>query len=87
MARRGSYWRFEFEANAFLHHMVRNLMGCLLAIGQGRQPSDWAAQVLQARSRDAAAPTFSPEGLYFLGPRYASHWGLPDRTDPYDGLP
>jgi tRNA pseudouridine38-40 synthase len=40
-----------------------------------------AAQVLQARSRDAAAPTFSPEGLYFLGPRYASHWGLPERTD------
>lgn len=87
ITRRGSYWRFEFEANAFLHHMVRNLMGCLLAIGQGRQLSDWAAQVLQARSRDAAAPTFSPEGLYFLGPRYASHWGLPDRTDPYDGLP
>ena len=46
-----------------------------------------ARGVLAARSRKVAAPTFSPDGLYFLGPRYAPHWGLPDRTPAYDGLP
>ncbi|MBT9507214.1 tRNA pseudouridine(38-40) synthase TruA [Rhodoferax sp.] len=87
ISRRGAYWRFEFEASAFLHHMIRNIMGCLIAVGQGKQPPDWIKDVLLARNRDAAAPTFSPDGLYFLGPRYASHWGLPDRTPAYDGLP
>lgn len=87
ISRRGAYWRFEFEANAFLHHMIRNLMGCLLAIGQGQYPASWIAQVLQARDRKVAAPTFSPDGLYFLGPRYAPHWGLPERTPAFDALP
>lgn len=85
--RRGAYWRFDFEANAFLHHMIRNIMGCLLQVGQGLQPPGWIGDVLAARDRDAAAPTFSPDGLYFLGPRYESRWGLPDRTAAYDGLP
>lgn len=87
ISRRGAFWRFEFEANAFLHHMVRNMMGALIAVGQGKHPPDWLAEVLLARSRAVAAPTFPPDGLYFLGPRYESHWGLPERTDPYDGLP
>ena len=81
------YWRFEFEANAFLHHMIRNIMGCLVAIGQGRQPPDWIQTVLAARDRDAAAPTFSPDGLYFLGPVYEDRWGLPARAAAYDWLP
>ena len=84
---RGAYWRFDFEANAFLHHMIRNIMGCILLIGQGLQPPDWMREVLAARDRDAAAPTFSPDGLHFLGPVYEPHWGLPDRTPAYDGLP
>ena len=87
VTRCGAYWRFDFEANAFLHHMIRNLMGCLVAIGQGQQPPGWIAEVLAARSRDAAAPTFSPDGLYFLGPRYAAHWGLPEQTPAFDWLP
>jgi tRNA pseudouridine38-40 synthase len=87
MARRGAYWRFEFEANAFLHHMIRNIMGCLLAVGTGARPASWMGQVLAARDRDAAAPTFSPDGLYFLGPVYDAHWGLPERTAAYDWLP
>ena len=81
------YWRFEFEGNAFLHHMIRNIMGCIVAIGQGLYPPDWMRQVLEARSRDAAAPTFSPNGLYFQGPVYAAEWGLPTRTAAYDWLP
>ncbi|RRD57358.1 tRNA pseudouridine(38-40) synthase TruA [Comamonadaceae bacterium OH2545_COT-014] len=83
----GAYWRFDFEANAFLHHMIRNIMGCLLAVGQGQHPPQWMAEVLAARSRDAAAPTFAPDGLYFLGPRYAPEWGLPERTAAFDWLP
>jgi len=81
------YWRFEFDGSAFLHHMVRNIMGCLIAIGQGLHPPEWMQQVLAARSRDAAAPTFSPDGLYFLGPMYDEKWGLPTRTAAFDWLP
>lgn len=87
ITQRGAYWHFEFEANAFLHHMIRNLMACLISVGQHNRPPDWIKDVLLARDRNAAAPTFSPEGLYFLGPRYAPHWGLPDHTPLYDGLP
>ncbi|MBS0499387.1 MAG: tRNA pseudouridine(38-40) synthase TruA [Burkholderiaceae bacterium] len=84
---RGAYWRFDFEANAFLHHMIRNIMGCLIQVGQGLHPPGWVREVLLARDRDAAAPTFAPDGLYFRGPVYAAHWGLPDRTAAYDWLP
>ncbi len=87
VSQRGPYWRLEFEANAFLHHMIRNIMGCLVAVGQGLQAPDWLAEVIAARNRDAAAPTFSPDGLYFLGPRYEARYGLPERTPAYDWLP
>ena len=87
ISQRGAYWRFEFEANAFLHHMIRNIMGCLIAVGYHKYPPEWVKDVLLARNRDAAAPTYSPNGLYFLGPRYAPHWGLPERTPAFDGLP
>ncbi len=79
-----NYWRFEFEANAFLHHMIRNIMGCLIAVGQGFEKSEWMAAVLAAKRRAAAAPTFSPDGLYFLGPVYEEKFGLPSRTAAYD---
>jgi tRNA pseudouridine38-40 synthase len=87
VSRRGAYWRFDFEADAFLHHMIRNIMGCLVAIGQGLHGPQWMAQVLAARSRDAAAPTFAPDGLYFVGPVYPAQWNLPERTPSYDWLP
>lgn len=87
IARSGPYWRFEFEADAFLHHMIRNIMGCLLVVGQGQQPPQWMDEVLAARDRDAAAPTFAPDGLYFLGPLYEARWGLPEKTAAYDWLP
>ena len=87
ISRHGDYWRFEFEASAFLHHMIRNIMGCLIRVGQGHQPADWIQAVLAARNRDAAAPTFAADGLYFMGPVYATRWGLPDRTPAYDWLP
>ncbi len=87
ISQRGAYFRFDFEANAFLHHMIRNIMGCLLAIGRGDQDVAWASHVLAAKKREFSAPTFSADGLYFLGPTYAAEWGLPERTASFDWLP
>jgi tRNA pseudouridine38-40 synthase len=86
IGRRGAYWRFDFDGSAFLHHMVRNIMGCLVAVGQGLQGPDWMAQVLAARERDAAAPTFAPDGLYFAGPYYDSAHAIPEHTAAFDWL-
>jgi tRNA pseudouridine38-40 synthase len=83
----GPYWRFEFEGNAFLHHMIRNIMGCMVTIGQGFQAPEWMAEVIASKRRDAASPTFSPDGLYFLGPVYDTQWGLPTSTPPFFWLP
>jgi tRNA pseudouridine38-40 synthase len=83
----GSMFVFDFEASAFLHHMVRNLVGSLVYIGKGAQSSDWIDELLQMKDRKLAAPTFSPNGLYFRGPIYEPHWGLPDPDDDFlDGL-
>ncbi len=83
----GSMFVFDFEASAFLHHMVRNLVGTLVHIGKGAQPASWVDELLQMRDRKLAAPTFSPDGLYFRGPVYEPHWGLPDPDDDFlDGL-
>lgn len=73
----GTYWRFDFQADAFLHHMIRNILGCVLQVGAQKHPPEWINEVLAARSRDAAAPTFAAAGLYFLGPVYTPDWGLP----------
>jgi tRNA pseudouridine38-40 synthase len=87
IARRGAYWRFDFDGMAFLQHMVRNMMGCLVAVGQGSRPPAWLADVLAARSRDAAAPTFAADGLYFVGPYYDPALALPDGSAALDWLP
>lgn len=84
---RGAYWRFDFEGQAFLHHMIRNIMGCLLAVGTGIRPASWVQDVLAARRREVAAPTFAPDGLYFLGPTYDPVWGLPNVTPALAWLP
>jgi tRNA pseudouridine38-40 synthase len=67
--------------------MVRNVVGCLVAVGQGLQAPGWMAEVLAARDRDAAAPTFAADGLYFLGPYYDPAHGIPQRTAAFDWLP
>jgi len=86
ISRHGAYWRFEFDASAFLHHMVRNIMGCLLAVGSGRRSPEWVSEVLVARDRDAAAPTFAAAGLYFVGPYYDAQWAIPARVPASDWL-
>ncbi len=81
------YWRFDFEGQAFLHHMIRNIMGCLLAVGTGQYPPDWVQTVLAARQRKVAAPTFAADGLYFQGPSYDDAWQLPNITPSMGWLP
>jgi tRNA pseudouridine38-40 synthase len=64
-------------ANAFLHHMVRNIVGALVHVGRGRQRPAWVREVLESRDRARGAPTFPPEGLYLESIEYAEQWGLP----------
>jgi len=86
ITRRGAYWRFDFEADAFLHHMIRNIVGCLVAVGSGARPAAWLAEVLAGRDRSLAAATFAPDGLYFVGPYYDPEHAIPDRTAAMDWL-
>jgi tRNA pseudouridine38-40 synthase len=86
ISRLGAYWRFDFDASAFLHHMVRNILGCLVAVGSGREKPQWMVEVLAAKSRDAAAPTFPADGLYFLGPYYDAAHAIPERTPAFDWI-
>jgi tRNA pseudouridine38-40 synthase len=64
-------------ANAFLHHMVRNIAGTLIAVGVGERPTAWVAELLASRDRSRAGATAPPQGLYFAGAAYEASWGLP----------
>jgi tRNA pseudouridine38-40 synthase len=75
--REGDLIRFDLAAGAFLHHMVRNIIGCLVYVGKGKHPPEWMGQLLESRDRRLAAPTFSPDGLYLAGVGYDPKWGLP----------
>ncbi|HTK00040.1 MAG TPA: tRNA pseudouridine(38-40) synthase TruA [Bordetella sp.] len=78
IAEQGRFLVFTLRANAFLHHMVRNVMGALLQVGQGRQPASWMSGLLAARDRTQGAPTFMPDGLYLSAIEYAPEFGLDD---------
>ncbi len=84
--RRGAYWHLDFDGDAFLHHMIRNVVGSLVAVGTGARDPDWLADVLAGRSRKRAAPTFSPDGLYFAGPYYDAVHAIPEHTAAMDLL-
>jgi len=73
----GAYFLFDFTANAFLHHMVRNIVGCLVYVGKGNQAPQWISELIAAQDRRLAAPTFSADGLYLFGVRYDARWSLP----------
>lgn len=68
---------FVLRANAFLHHMVRNIVGSLVYVGRGRQRPQWVSELLVAADRSKAAPTFGPEGLYLDKIEYPPQWRLP----------
>jgi tRNA pseudouridine38-40 synthase len=70
----------EATANAFLHHMVRNLVGLLLDVGVGKVPPEWAATVLASRDRTLSSPTAPAQGLYFWRVRYPQAFRLPEEA-------
>src|SRR5699024_6355981 len=78
ITQQGEYFVFYFSANGFLHHMVRNLMGVLVYIGMGKRSVHWAQELLTARDRSLAAPTFAAQGLYLAKVDYPPSCGLPD---------
>ena len=80
--RQGELVIIDVCANAFLHHMVRNIAGVMMAIGRGDYPPQWAGEVLAARCRSAGGVTAPASGLYFLGPVYDPHFGVPSPGSP-----
>lgn len=68
---------FQFEANAFLHHMIRNIVGTLLKVGKGERSVQWVQDVLQSKDRKLAGMTAPPNGLTFTGVVYPDHFGVP----------
>jgi tRNA pseudouridine38-40 synthase len=83
---RGPYIIFDITADAFLHHMVRNIVGTLIYVGKRRFPPEWVDDLLQKRDRSKAAPTISPAGLYLNKVRYAPEWRLPEFARMIDPL-
>ena len=67
----------DIEANAFLHHMVRNVAGVLMTIGAGEQGVDWSREVLESRDRTQGGITAPPHGLYFMAVDYPVEFALP----------
>jgi tRNA pseudouridine38-40 synthase len=78
VARNGLMLAIDVDANAFLHHMVRNIAGVLMMIGLGRQPASWAGAVLESRDRKLGGVTAPPEGLYLAGVKYPPEFGIPE---------
>jgi tRNA pseudouridine38-40 synthase len=83
----GEKIRFDFRADAFLQHMIRNIVGALVLVGVGKMPPAWVGDVLASRDRTRAAPTFASDGLYFTGADYDAKWRLPPTRRPLDGPP
>lgn len=80
--RSGDYIVFDLAANAFLHHMVRNIVGSLVYVGNGKHDPAWLAEVMASRERARAAPTFDAAGLYLAHVGYDAKWGLPALARP-----
>lgn len=77
VTRQGDYIVVDIQANAFVHHMVRNIVGSLLAVGCGNRPVEWIGWLLEQKDRTLAAPTAKPEGLYLVDVHYPERFGLP----------
>jgi tRNA pseudouridine38-40 synthase len=84
--REGSLLVVDIRANAFLHHMVRNVVGSLVYVGAGREDAAWLQQVLTGRERARAAPTFAASGLYLTQVEYDARFGLPQEDNRALGL-
>ncbi len=87
IARRGELITISLRANAFLHHMVRNIVGSLIAVGIGKYPAAWMHDMLEGQDRSRVAPTFMPDGLYLARIDYDAKWDLPQETGKPFWLP
>lgn len=85
LQRHGDILLLTLHANAFLYHMVRNIVGSLIFVGTGARPADWMKELLEGRDRKVAAPTFMPDGLYLAKIDYDPNWNLP-QTPPQNFL-
>ena len=77
VSRMGNYIIVDIQANAFVHHMVRNIVGSLMEVGKGAQPVEWIKWLLEQKDRKLAAPTAKAEGLYLVDVHYPEHFGIP----------
>jgi tRNA pseudouridine38-40 synthase len=77
VARHDAVLTIDVTANAFLHHMVRNIAGVLIAVGRGKRPAEWVQEVLEVKDRRLGGITAPPQGLYLVGVRYPAEFGLP----------
>ncbi|GJM14340.1 MAG: tRNA pseudouridine synthase A [Pseudohongiella sp.] len=84
--RQGGFLIFDVKANAFLQHMVRNMMGSLLKVGRGERDPAWIAELMSLRDRTQAAPTALPDGLYLVGVEYPPDCDLPSEMSYPDLL-
>ena len=78
VSRKGDFIYIDIKANAFLHHMVRNIAGSLLMIGQGEKPVDWMAELIAVKDRPQAGPTAAAGGLYFIKVSYPEKYNIPE---------
>ena len=78
----GPWIWIDLSADGFLHHMVRNIAGALMRIGEGREAVEWAGELLASRDRTRAGVTAPAAGLYFVGVKYARRFALPPPPDP-----
>jgi tRNA pseudouridine38-40 synthase len=85
--RKGDCIEFTLCANAWLQHMVRNIVGTLVYVGKGKHPPQWARKLLESADRSLAAPTFAPEGLYLDAVAYDPRWDLPSNAGHQAALP
>ena len=78
---------FDFSANAFLHHMIRNIVGALVYVGAGRHSPEQFREIFESRNRCLAAPTFMADGLYLANIQYDAKFGIPSNTTPTKRFP
>jgi len=82
LIRRNDFIYLDIQANAFLHHMVRNIAGVLISIGQGDYPPEWTKQLLEKKDRTQGGMTAPPDGLYLVSAHYPESWKLPQSPEP-----
>lgn len=87
VTRNGEIVDVDLSANAFLYHMVRNIVGSLLAVGAGEQTVEWFARIFAGKDRTLAGVTAESQGLYFMNVRYDPHYGLPENPEAFPVFP